>query len=293
MLLPDVSVGKRLQVGLGKPFPLGVGKKEIRGSAYIQGPMIFGSSTYWKGVGACVMLAPLTNPESPKPSISGSISACGSFNSSPYTLGVYGPTAMFDELDVNDKIIAADNIQSGGDIIAAGEVKSQCGGHVLSRKKNIPFDMEHPTKKGWRLRHVCLEGPEIGVYIHGKGKGNILEMPDYWKGLVREHTISVHLTPIGHPYVLYVEKIEDNKVYIGSNISFSDEEIEYNYVLHASRYDDDLIVEYEGTSHLDYPGGNEGYSFTFENDNMERLVKEVAKERILELEKLKEKENGN
>ena len=52
------------------------------------------------------------------------------------------------------------------------------------------------------------------------------------------------------------------------------------YHITAKRVDDDLIVEYQGESHLDYPGGNEGYSFSWENDNMERLVKEVAREKL-------------
>ena len=43
-------------------------------------------------------------------------------------------------------------------------------------------------------------------------------------------------------------------------------------------------MDCEGESHTDYPGvdgkGNEGYDFSFENDNMERLVKEVVRERL-------------
>ena len=29
------------------------------------------------------------------------------------------------------------------------------------------FDIPHPKKKGHRLRHICLEGPEAGVYVRG------------------------------------------------------------------------------------------------------------------------------
>lgn len=286
MLLPDIAVGKRCFVGKGRPFALGFGDKgppypEIRGSQYIQGPSYVGDDGSWPIVGAATMLSPLNNPESPTPFIPGALVACGVHIHNPYTLGVSGSSAFLGNVDVNDNLAVGNNVFVGNNVTAQGEVKSQCGAHVLSRKKNIPFDMEHPTKPGWRLRHVCLEGPEIGVYLHGKNKGNVLELPDYWRGLVREHTISVHLTPIGKPHVLYIEKIENNKVFIGPK----GEDIEYNYVIHASRYDDDLIVEYEGESHLDYPGGNEGYSFTFENNNMERLVKEVVRERLDEMEK--------
>lgn len=182
-------------------------------------------------------------------------------------------------------IYAVDSISFFG----KGEVISNGGTHVLSNKKNLPFDMPHPTKKGWRLRHVCLEGPEIGVYLHGKNKGMIIELPDYWKGLVKEETISVHLTPIGKPYVLFIEKIEDNKVYVDTNWKTSGIEIEYNYVIHASRYDDDLIVEYEGESHLDYPNGNEGYSFNYEHNYVENLIKETIEKTV---SKMKEDSNA-
>ena len=45
---------------------------------------------------------------------------------------------------------------------------SNCGGHVLSAKKD--FDIQHPTKDGWRLRHVAPEDSSADVYVRGKGK---------------------------------------------------------------------------------------------------------------------------
>ena len=30
------------------------------------------------------------------------------------------------------------------------------------------FDIKHPSKEGHRLRYVCLEGPEAGVYFRGR-----------------------------------------------------------------------------------------------------------------------------
>ena len=65
---------------------------------------------------------------------------------------------------------------------------------MTSRK---PFDIPHPTKKGHRLRHVCLEGPESGVYYRGRLTGkNVIELPEYWRGLVDPETITVTLTQI-------------------------------------------------------------------------------------------------
>ena len=60
------------------------------------------------------------------------------------------------------------------------------------------FDIKHPTKENHRLRYVCLEGPEGGVYHRGILKDSeFIELPDYWKDLVDTKTITVHLTPIG------------------------------------------------------------------------------------------------
>ena len=38
-------IGKRLFVGFGKPKALGKGKDEIRGSAYVEGPLQIGKDT--------------------------------------------------------------------------------------------------------------------------------------------------------------------------------------------------------------------------------------------------------
>jgi hypothetical protein len=77
------------------------------------------------------------------------------------------------------------------------------------------FVIKHPTKEGKKLRYGSLEGPENGVYVRGKLKGsNIIELPDYWTKLVDPESITVQLTPIGSHQKLYVEKIENNKVYI-------------------------------------------------------------------------------
>jgi hypothetical protein len=59
-----------------------------------------------------------------------------------------------------------------------------------------------------------LEGPEAGVYLRGETTEKIIELPDYWTGLVHEDSLTVQLTPIGSPCVHYVVEIKDNKVHI-------------------------------------------------------------------------------
>jgi hypothetical protein len=166
------------------------------------------------------------------------------------------------------------NIISNGNVLATGQVVSNGGAHVLSNKKNLPFDMEHPNKKGWRLRHVCIEGPEIAVYCRGKVlEDGIITLPSFWVGLVNLDDITVNFTPIGSWQELYIEKVikEKNQIIVKNNNS---NPINAGYYIIGRRLDDDLIVEYEGDSYLDYPNGNEGYSFNFEHNYMENFIKQ-------------------
>ena len=189
----------------------------------------------------------------------------------------YHKTAQIDSIQVNAALTGT------GYVAVGGEVSSNAGGHILSNKKNQPFDMPHPNKKGWRLRHVCIEGPEIAVYCRGRVSGNgVIDLPSYWDGFVDTEDMTINLTPIGSWQELYVKEIQWGKKVIVRNNAGGP--INADYHITGRRLDDDLIVEYEGESHTDYPGvdgkGNEGYEFSFENDNMERLVKEVVRERL-------------
>ena len=126
-------------------------------------------------------------------------------------------------------------------------------------KKNKSFDIEHPNKKGWRLRHVCVEGPESAVYIRGKLKGtHIIDIPDYWQGLVDYDTITVNLTPCGKPDLsLYVKEIRDDKIILSSDHLT---QVECFYQVWGNRIGPELHVEYEGESPADYPGDQSDYS---------------------------------
>ena len=107
------------------------------------------------------------------------------------------------------------------------------------------FDIEHPTLDNMRLRYGVLEGPEHGVYVRGKLENNsVIELPDVWKGLVDEDSITVQLTPNGKHQKLYVKEIKDNKVKIGNSSLLS--KINCFYFIQATRKDvDRLEVEYE------------------------------------------------
>lgn len=165
-------------------------------------------------------------------------------------------------------------IEGSPSVYAMGDVVSNGGAHVLSGKKNLPFDMPHPNKKGWRLRHVCIEGPEIAVYCRGKVPNNgVIELPSFWEGLVNYDDMTINITPMGHWQELFIKEVKDGKVFVMNNSASS---INANYHIVARRLDDDLIVEYEGETYQDYPGGNEGYSFNYEHTYVENLIKETV-----------------
>ena len=120
------------------------------------------------------------------------------------------------------------------------------------------FDIKHPTKENHRLRYVCLEGPEGGVYHRGILKdGEVIELPDYWKDLVDTKTITVHLTPIGvYQYLYYT--VATNKIIVKNHGNLP---THCSYIVYGERKDgESLIPEYEGNSPEDYPGKNDQYS---------------------------------
>ena len=121
------------------------------------------------------------------------------------------------------------------------------------------FDIEHPTRKGKRVRHICVEGPESAIYIRGKLKGtHIINIPEYWQGLVDYDTITVNLTPCGKPDLsLYVKEIKDNKIILSSDHLT---QVECFYHVWGNRIGPELHVEYDGESPADYPGDQSGHS---------------------------------
>lgn len=250
MDLPDLNVGGQLKVGTGVVPAIKEGDTKINGSAFIEGPMVVGSPTHFPTAYATLMVGPLANsdPDSTPPFVPGALCLPVS---NPYALCVSDNAAVMGNLDVNFRI------QAGGDIMVSGNVISNCGGHILAAKKN--FDIPHPTKEGWRLRHTCPEGPSNDVYYRGRvtNRKEIL-LPIYWKKLVDWTTITVNLTPVGSHQNVIVKRIDEDKVYLQSHGNMP---IDCFFHIYGTRADGErLIPEYEGESPADYPGNNNEYS---------------------------------
>ena len=136
-------------------------------------------------------------------------------------------------------------VDSSADRVGIGttspSTKLQVVGSFAATSKS--FVIPHPTKEGKTLRHGSLEGPEHGVYVRGTLKDSgVIELPDYWLGLVDEDSITVQLTGKSRFQRLYVDKIEDNKVYVENEKMHG---INCYYFIQGERKDiDKMEVEY-------------------------------------------------
>ena len=245
----DMNIGGQLKVGQSFVPAIKEGNTKINGSAYIEGPMVVGAGVYYPSTYATLMVGPLANPDPDctPPFVPGSL--CQGL-SHPYSLAVSANAAIMGNLDVNFRL------QTGGLVVSGGDVWAFCGGHRLSTKKD--FDIPHPTKEGYRLRHVAPEAPTADVYVRGKViNKNKIFLPPYWRKLVDPTTITVNLTPIGAHQHVIVKRITDNAVHLQSNGGIP---INCYYHIYGERIDCERnISEYEGKSPSDYPGDNAEY----------------------------------
>ena len=214
------------------PQALGVKENKITGSAFIQGPVQIGNPDTFSEVKATLMVGPDNNDESSNP---------------------------FDSLVVDGhQTINNGNLHTSNLLACSGQscVWTASSINVQGWKG---FDIEHPSKEGYRLRHICLEGPEGAIYTRGRVVNkNVIYLPDYWKDLVDYTTISVQLHPIGAHQNVIVKRIEPTQIHLQAQGGMP---INCYYHVYGERTDGErLISEYEGKSPEDYPGDNSQYS---------------------------------
>ena len=166
-----------------------------------------------------------------------------------------------DNCQFNKNVFISGRTDIGGSLKVGGVISCAWLNGQLATARALPakpFDIKHPSKDGWRLRHVSLEGPEIGVYFRGELQGtNEIELPDYWKDLVDEDTITAHLTPIGsHQNLCYaVARMKGKTSILVNPHGFNTHTIRCSYIVYGERKDlKPLITEYEGNDMFDYPG---------------------------------------
>jgi hypothetical protein len=209
--MDDVAVGGQLMVGAGTPVIFGVGPTKVRGSAYIEGPEIVGDPTQYA---------------EPDPTELGSLMVAETINSDMkpipfYSLFVKTYARIKSFLKV-DTLLTVELIKSK---IIYTEV-------LMAKSKN--FVIDHPSKKGKKLVHACLEGPEHSVFVRGRiTNRNVINLPYYWKDLVDESTITVQLQPIGAHQNIIIKRISENQVHLqGQGIT-----IDCYYHIFAERKD--------------------------------------------------------
>jgi hypothetical protein len=152
----------------------------------------------------------------------------------------------------------------GANVTAPTFVGNLIGNVTGKASGNKSFDIPHATQPGKRIRHVCAEGPEAGIYVRGRLTGkNTIELPDYWEGLVDPDSITVTLTQIGSSQDLIVESIDWGKVVkiksgTASNIDCFYEVWVARYI-NRDNHEEKLHVVYDGESPADYPGNNDDF----------------------------------
>ena len=219
---------------IGKPKALGEGVKRVKHSAYIEGPLQVGNSDDFSTAEGTVMIG--------KDGNAGAINA----------LFVKGDVTIIGNTDQTRDIKATGTITASNFV---GSVSTASGKSSGAKA----FDVPHPTKNGYRLRHICIEGPESAVYYRGRLKNQKkIVLPKYWKDLVDIDSITVQLQSIGVHQDIIVKRWDDEYIFLQSQGALP---INCFFHVFAERKDiEKLIPEYEGASINDYPGDNSVYS---------------------------------
>ena len=213
------------------PEALGVAEGKITGSSFIQGPLQVGNPDAFSSVSATVMIGPDNNDESSSP---------------------------FDSLVVEGHQTINNGNLHTSNLLSCTGVGCNWTQSTINVQGWKGFDIKHPSREGYRLRHICLEGPEGGIYYRGRATKNIIPLPSYWKGFVDPTTISVSLTPIGAHQDIIVKRWDDQNIYLQAQGGLP---IYCFFHIFGQRTDGErLIPEYEGENPEDYPGDNTQYS---------------------------------
>ncbi len=266
--MDDCIVGGQLRVGgVSLVPPIKEGDEKINGSMHAEGPIVFGAPNAGEGGFdenvATVMIARTTNDDKDCTPANRSLWIKGNTRlegdgGTPYTLNVTGDVTIIGNTDQTGDITASGTIKAAT-LIGAHTSGSISGGVSGKSGGAKAFDIPHPSRAGYRLRHICLEGPESAVYFRGRLKNRkVIKLPTYWEKLVDPTTITVNLTPYGSHQDIIVKRLDSTEIHLQSNGGLP---IDCFYHVYGTRQDiERLTVEYEGDTSNDYPGDNSIYS---------------------------------
>ena len=266
--LDDLIVGGQLRIGTGLCPPIKEGDTRINGSMMCEGPAVFGGPTEFPGNSATIMIGRTRNndvdctPADHSLHIKGDIKTEGDATNEAHVLidGTKNTNALVVE---GHQTINNGNLHTSNLLTCTFQGLVGTGGAFSSSTINTQgwkgFDIAHPSREGYRLRHICLEGPEGAVYVRGRiTNKKVIKLPTYWEKLVDPTTITVNLTPYGAHQDVIVKRIEPTEIHLQSNGGLP---INCFYHVFGARADGErLTPEYEGTTPQDYPGNNDQYS---------------------------------
>ena len=266
--LDDLIVGGQLRIGTGLCPPIKEGDTRINGSMMCEGPAVFGGPTEFPGNSATIMIGRTRNndvdctPADHSLHIKGDIKTKGDATNEAHVLidGTKNTNALVVE---GHQTINNGNLHTSNLLTCTFQGLVGTGGAFSGSTINTQgwkgFDIAHPSRPGYRLRHICLEGPEGAVYVRGRiTNKKVIKLPTYWEKLVDPTTITVNLTPYGAHQDVIVKRIEPTEIHLQSNGGLP---INCFYHVFGARADGErLTPEYEGTTPQDYPGNNDQYS---------------------------------
>lgn len=108
----------------------------------------------------------------------------------------------------NDVIVDAPNrLYVAANLTATGN---------LSIQGDKNFVIEHPTRQGRALIHSSTESPMAGIEYTGTAELNdagaaVVNLPEYFEALAADDSRTVHLTPVGRPFMVGADPVEGGK----------------------------------------------------------------------------------
>ena len=137
-----VVFGKSVRVGYGAICPaIKEGDEEICGSIHAEGPVVFGEPSEFDHAGATLMVGSLSNDD---PDCEMPTKALGISGGIPTAQWIRGGVFLDGDLYVTGSV----------DCISTGRLEAR---HSVADGLPKKFDIPHPSEKGMRLAHACIE----------------------------------------------------------------------------------------------------------------------------------------